>query len=51
MPVSLGLDVASLLPAARLAAATLERSGQALTREALARQLRAEGHAASNARV
>jgi len=46
-----GVDVSALLPAARSAGATLARDGRALTREALARQLRAEGHAASNARV
>jgi hypothetical protein len=40
-------DVSALLPAARTARATLARNGQALTREALARQLRADGHAAS----
>jgi hypothetical protein len=46
-----GVEVSGLMPAARSAGATLARDGQALTREALARQLRAEGHAASNARV
>jgi hypothetical protein len=52
-PVSTSVtpDVARLMPAAREASATLTRRGQALTREALARQLRADGHAASNARV
>jgi hypothetical protein len=46
-----GVDVSALLPAARSAAITLAQGGQALTREGLARQLRADGHAASNARV
>jgi Protein of unknown function (DUF2637) len=44
-------DVARLIPAAREASATLARCGQAVTREALARRMRADGHAASNARV
>jgi len=44
------LEVSALMPAARSAGAALARDGRALTREALARQLRAEGHAASNAR-
>jgi len=51
LPSSAALDVAQLMPAARAARATLARDGQTLTREALARQLRADGHAASNARV
>jgi hypothetical protein len=46
-----GLEVSALMPAARSAGALLARDGRALTREALARQLRAGGHAASNARV
>jgi hypothetical protein len=50
-PTSTALDVAPLMPAARTAQAILARNGQTLTREALARQLRADGHAASNARV
>jgi hypothetical protein len=50
-PTSTALDVAPLMPAARAARAILARNGQTLTREALARQLRADGHAASNARV
>jgi hypothetical protein len=45
------LDLAALLPAARAAWATLAANGKPLTREALARQMRADGHAASNARV
>jgi hypothetical protein len=45
------LDVSALMPAGRAAWAELVRHGQPVTREALARQLRADGHAASNARV
>ncbi|GLL06908.1 DUF2637 domain-containing protein [Dactylosporangium matsuzakiense] len=49
--VSTALDVAELAPAARDARVTLARTGKPLTREALARQMHADGHAASNARV
>jgi hypothetical protein len=45
------LDVSALMPAGRAARAELVRQGRPLTREALARQLRTDGHAASNARV
>ena len=45
------LDVSALMPAGRAARAELVRQGQPVTREALARQLRTDGHAASNARV
>ncbi|GAA2635408.1 hypothetical protein GCM10010399_80190 [Dactylosporangium fulvum] len=44
-------DVVALLPAARQARAELAAAGRAASREALARQLRANGHAASNARI
>jgi Protein of unknown function (DUF2637) len=50
-PTSATPEVARLVPAAREARSALAHRGQALTREALARQLRADGHAASNARV
>ncbi|GID33342.1 hypothetical protein [Paractinoplanes brasiliensis] len=50
-PVSAALDVAELMPVAREARERLAMSGTALTREALARQMRADGYAASNARV
>jgi hypothetical protein len=49
--LSTALDVSALLPAARAAWATLADNGKPLTREALAKQMRADGHAASNARV
>jgi hypothetical protein len=45
------LDVSALLPAARNARAKLISAGQAVSRDALARQLRSDGHAASNTRV
>ncbi|GAA4250892.1 DUF2637 domain-containing protein [Dactylosporangium darangshiense] len=48
---ALGPEVLALLPAARAARAELAATGKAVTREALARQLRANGHAASNARI
>jgi hypothetical protein len=50
-PAEERLDVSPLMPAARTARAELVRQGRPVTREALARQLRADGHAASNARV
>ncbi|MEV6348171.1 DUF2637 domain-containing protein [Actinoplanes sp. NPDC051851] len=40
-----------LLPAARAALRTLTGEGKPMTREALARQMRADGHPASNARM
>lgn len=48
---TLSPDVVALLPAAREARAELATAGHAASREALARQLRANGHAASNARI
>jgi hypothetical protein len=45
------LDLSGLMPAGRAARAEILRQGRPVTREALARQLRADGHAASNARV
>jgi hypothetical protein len=53
VPPAKGLpaDIALLLPAARSARRGLLASGKTLTRETLARQLRAEGTAVSNARV
>jgi hypothetical protein len=50
-PTISSLDVSPLMTAARAARATLVHDGRTLTREALARQLRTDGHAASNARV
>lgn len=44
-------DVSTLLPAARDARAKLLREGMSVSRDALARQLRSDGHAASNTRV
>ncbi|GAB2963605.1 hypothetical protein GCM10027280_60660 [Micromonospora polyrhachis] len=44
-----GPEVAALVPAARTAARTLAAEGTLLSRKALARQLRAEGHQLSNA--
>jgi len=45
------VDVSDLLPAARAARAKLIEQGESVSRDALARQLRADGHAASNSRV
>jgi hypothetical protein len=45
------LDVSALLPAARAARAKLISAGQSVSRDGLARQLRADGHAASNTRI
>jgi len=45
------LDVSALLPAARDARNKLLSAGRSVSRDALARQLRADGHAASNTRV
>lgn len=45
------MDVAELMPAGQAARAELIRQGRPVTREALARQLRADGHPASNAKV
>jgi hypothetical protein len=44
-----GPEISALVPAARTAARTLAAHGTALSRKALARQLRAEGHQLSNA--
>lgn len=44
-----GPEVAALVPAARTAARTLAAEGTPLSRKALARQLRADGHQLSNA--
>ncbi|MEV4196726.1 DUF2637 domain-containing protein [Micromonospora globbae] len=44
-----GPEVAALVPAARTAARTLTAEGTPLSRKALARQLRADGHQLSNA--
>ncbi|NJP34792.1 DUF2637 domain-containing protein [Micromonospora sp. HSS6-12] len=44
-----GPEVAALVPAARTAASTLSAEGTPLSRKALARQLRADGHQLSNA--
>ncbi|WP_018801660.1 DUF2637 domain-containing protein [Salinispora arenicola] len=50
-PVSTTADVSALVPAARTAQQTLTDAGKPLTRQALARQMRADGHAVSNARA
>ncbi|WUJ23275.1 DUF4131 domain-containing protein [Micromonospora sp. NBC_00389] len=44
-----GPEIAALVPAARTAARTLTAEGTPLSRKALARQLRADGHQLSNA--
>jgi len=44
-----GPEVAALVPVARTAARTLAAEGTSLSRKALARQLRADGHQLSNA--
>ncbi len=44
-------DVADLLPAARAAREELLQDGRAVTRDALAAWLRANGHPVSNARI
>jgi hypothetical protein len=50
-PVQVDAVVAALLPAARSAAASLEREGCRLSRHSLAVALRAEGYPVSNARA
>lgn len=49
--LSNALDISGLLPAGRAARAALARHGRAITRETLARELRASGQPASNAKV
>ncbi|MFF0102734.1 DUF2637 domain-containing protein [Micromonospora sp. NPDC005257] len=48
-PDASGPEIAALVPAARTAAHTLTAEGTPLSRKALARQLRADGHQLSNA--
>jgi hypothetical protein len=44
------VDASELLPAARAARAKLIEQGKSVSRDALARQLQTDGHAASNTR-